>query len=233
MLQRPWRAAIGELRLMECAMVRGFPLRRGRRLAPGWWWSATTGRLVGYGSAAMRDAVMMLDQNPQVAGMVSRPLEFVWEERGRIVTHTPDLAVSMADGGIRLVDCPGSGGPSARLVGRARVVGACARDAGWEHRFADTADPVVLANARWLSVYRHPRCSVTIPASRLRAAFAKRVLRGGASSGHQHITSVFSGINPAKRVTRTAFARNRTTLVSPPSQWRQIAHSCTLRAWGT
>lgn len=178
MLQRPWRAAIGELRLMECAMVRGFPLRRGRRLAPGWWWSATTGRLVGYGSAAMRDAVMMLDQNPQVAGMVSRPLEFVWEERGRIVTHAPDLAVSMADGGIRLVDCPGSGGPSARLVGRARVVGACARDAGWEHLFADTADPVVLANARWLSVYRHPRCSVTIPASRLRAAFAKPTTLG-------------------------------------------------------
>ncbi|MET8755595.1 TnsA-like heteromeric transposase endonuclease subunit [Streptomyces sp. NPDC004667] len=178
MVQKPWRTAIGELPLMECPMVRAFPLRRGRRLAPGWWWSATTSRLVGYGSAAMRDAVMMLDQDPQVAGIVSRPVEFVWEEQGRIVTHTPDLAVAEAGGGIRLVDCPGSGGPSARLIGRARVVEACAQEAGWKHQFADTADPVVLANGRWLSVYRHPRCSVGIPAARLRGAFAQRSTLG-------------------------------------------------------
>lgn len=177
-VQRPWRTAVGELRLMEGPMVRGFSLRRGRRLAPGWWWSATTGRLVGYGSAAMRDAVMMLDQDPQVTGLVSRPVEFVWEERGRMVTHAPDLAVGMADGGIRLVECPGSGGPSARLLGRARVVGAFAREAGWEHRFSDTRDPVVMANGRWLSVYRHPRCSVGIPAARLSRAFARPTALG-------------------------------------------------------
>lgn len=178
MVQKPWQRALGELRLMEYPMVRGFPLRRGRRLAPGWWWSATTSRLVGYGSAAMRDAVMMLDQDPQVTGVVSRPVEFVWEERGRIATHAPDLAVAVADGGIRLVDCPGSDGPSARLVGRVRVVGTCARQAGWEHRFADTADPVVMANARWLSVYRHPRCSMGISAARLRRAFTRPTALG-------------------------------------------------------
>ncbi|MFE6335207.1 TnsA-like heteromeric transposase endonuclease subunit [Streptomyces sp. NPDC057806] len=174
-VQRPWRTAADELRLMECLMVRGFSLRRGRRLAPGWWWSATTGRLVGYGSAAMRDAVMMLDQDPQVTGLVSRPVEFVWEEGGRTVTHVPDLAVALVDGGIRLVDCPGSSKPSVRLASRVRVAGLCAQDAGWEHRFADAADPVALANGRWLSVYRHPRCSVGIPAARLREAFASPI----------------------------------------------------------
>uniref|UniRef100_UPI002F90BE1C TnsA-like heteromeric transposase endonuclease subunit n=1 Tax=Streptomyces sp. NBC_00998 TaxID=2903712 RepID=UPI002F90BE1C len=172
MVQRSWRTAAGELRLMECLMVRGFSLRRGRRLAPGWWWSATTGRLVGYGSAGMRDAVMMLDQDPQVTGMVCRPVEFVWQERGRTVTHTPDLAVALSDGGVRLVDCAGSSGPSTRLAGKARVVGACAEEAGWEHRFVDASAPVVLANGRWLSVYRHPRCSVGISPARLRGTFA-------------------------------------------------------------
>ncbi|WP_407842192.1 TnsA-like heteromeric transposase endonuclease subunit (plasmid) [Streptomyces sp. DSM 116496] len=156
---------------MEYPIVRGFPLRRGRRLAPGWWWSVTTGRLVGYGTAAMRDAVMLLDQDPQVVGIACRPVEFVWEEQGRIVTHAPDLAVATASGGVRLVDCPGSGGPSKRVVDRARVVGVCAREAGWEHRFADPADPVVTANARWLSLYRHPRCSVGISPALLRRAF--------------------------------------------------------------
>ncbi|MFD8154464.1 MULTISPECIES: TnsA-like heteromeric transposase endonuclease subunit [unclassified Streptomyces] len=175
MVQRPWRSAAGGLCLMECPMVRSFPLRRGRRLAPGWWWSATTSHLVGYGSAAMRDAVMMLDQDPQVTGMVSRPVELVWEEGGRTVTHAPDLAVALVDGSIHLVDCPGSSGPSARLASRARVAGLCAQDVGWEHRFADAADPVALANGRWLSVYRHPRCSAGIPAARLREAFASPI----------------------------------------------------------
>ncbi|WP_422519928.1 hypothetical protein [Streptomyces sp. 5.8] len=95
-VQLPWRTTTGELRPMDYPVVRGFPVRRGRRLAPGCWWSATTSRLVGYGSAAMRDAVMLLDRDPQVVGIACRPVEFVWEEQGRVVTHTPDLAVALA-----------------------------------------------------------------------------------------------------------------------------------------
>ncbi|MEU9255482.1 hypothetical protein AB0D66_27005 [Streptomyces sp. NPDC048270] len=76
------------------------------------------------------------------------------------------------------MDCPGTGGPPERLAGRARVVGACAQEAGWEHRFADAADPVVLANGRWLSVYRHPRCSAGISPARLRQTFASPIALG-------------------------------------------------------
>ncbi|MEU8437907.1 TnsA-like heteromeric transposase endonuclease subunit [Streptomyces sp. NPDC029216] len=169
--QLPWRTTAGELLLMDYPAVRSFPVRRGRLLAPGWWWSTTTSRLIGYGSAAMRDAVMLLDRDPQVVGIASRPVEFVWEEQGRLVAHTPDLAVALAGGTMHLMDCSGRGGPSRRLAGRARVVEACAREAGWEHRFAVAADPVVTANARWLSGYPHPRCSVGISAARLRRAF--------------------------------------------------------------
>jgi hypothetical protein len=42
----------GGLRRLSAADA--VPIRKGKRLAPGWWWSATTGRLVHYGSAAMR-----------------------------------------------------------------------------------------------------------------------------------------------------------------------------------
>ncbi|MEV1025007.1 TnsA-like heteromeric transposase endonuclease subunit [Streptomyces sp. NPDC050264] len=175
MVERPWRAAVEELSPLDRSVVRSYPLRRGRRLAPGWWWSATTGRLVGYGSAAMRDAVMMLDQDPQVVGLACRPVEFAWEQRGRVVAHAPDLVVAVVGGGMHWVDCPGRGGPSERLVGRARVVGACAREVGWEHRFAGVVDPVVVANVRWLSGYRHPRCAVGISPVRLRGAFVEPV----------------------------------------------------------
>ena len=99
----------------------------------------------------------------------------MWEQRGRVVAHAPDLAVAVVGGGMQLVDCPGWEGPSERLVCKARVVGACAREVGWEHRFADVADPVVTANAWWLSGYRHPRCAVGISPARLRSAFVEPV----------------------------------------------------------
>ncbi|MFJ3505696.1 TnsA-like heteromeric transposase endonuclease subunit [Streptomyces sp. NPDC090135] len=178
MVQLPWRTTAGKLRPIDYPAVRGFPVRRGRRLAPGWWWSATTSRLVGYGSAAMRDTVMLLDHDPQVVGIACRPVEFAWEEQRRVVTHTPDLAVALADGAMHLVDCPGRGGPSRRLTDRAQVVEACAREAGWEHRFAVAADPVVMANTRWLSGYRHPRCSVGISAAQVRSAFPEATALG-------------------------------------------------------
>lgn len=45
-LQRlPWLHVAQALALEELRPVRMFPVRRGRRVAPGWWWSATSGQL--------------------------------------------------------------------------------------------------------------------------------------------------------------------------------------------
>ncbi|MGW1771447.1 hypothetical protein [Streptomyces sp. NPDC002104] len=35
--QLPWRTTAGELRPMDDPAVRGFSVRRGQLLAPGWW----------------------------------------------------------------------------------------------------------------------------------------------------------------------------------------------------
>ena len=45
----PWLEAAGERRLEGCLPVQRFPVLKGRRVAPGWWWSATDRRLVHYG----------------------------------------------------------------------------------------------------------------------------------------------------------------------------------------
>ncbi|MFD4972432.1 hypothetical protein [Streptomyces sp. NPDC058424] len=52
MRQAAWLTVAEEGAAFGSAPVRLLPVRRGKRLAPGWWWSSTTGRLVHYGSAA-------------------------------------------------------------------------------------------------------------------------------------------------------------------------------------
>ncbi|MGW9241317.1 hypothetical protein [[Kitasatospora] papulosa] len=68
-----WRDAAREVALEDCGPVRPFPVRSGRRFAPGWWWSATTGRLVHYESGVIRNQVMQLDRDPSVVAIVALP----------------------------------------------------------------------------------------------------------------------------------------------------------------
>ncbi|MEU2929532.1 TnsA-like heteromeric transposase endonuclease subunit [Streptomyces sp. NPDC007251] len=183
--QRSWLEVAAELVPADCPPVRGFAVRRGRRLAPGWWWAATTGRLVAYGSAAMRDRLMLLDQERRVVGLACRPLEFVWRDGRRVVAHAPQLAARLADGGHVLVDCLGAGFPPRRLAGVQAVLEECAQEVGWQYRVEPAADPVVVANVRWLSGYRHPRCAGSVRPGRLRDVFTSRrpLVEGAAALG--------------------------------------------------
>ncbi|MGW3451352.1 TnsA-like heteromeric transposase endonuclease subunit [Streptomyces sp. NPDC001076] len=155
--QVPWLEAAQDVVFEESPAVRPFPVRPGRRVAPGWWWSSTTGRLVAYGSGVMRTELMLLDRDPAVVALACRPVELVWREDGRVVGHAPQLMARLQDGSGLLLDCAGRSGPSARLAARARVVAAAAEAAGWSYRLAGPPDPVLVANVRWLAGYRHPR----------------------------------------------------------------------------
>ncbi|WP_197287613.1 TnsA-like heteromeric transposase endonuclease subunit [Streptomyces apocyni] len=156
----PWLQAGREQALEECLPVRDFPVLRGRRIAPGWWWSATSGRLVHYGFGAMRTQVMMLDRDPKVVALACRPVELLWRGRsGKVVSHAPHLVARLADGSGLFVDCAGRCGAGRRLVQRAGHVEAAALAAGWHYRLVGPPRPAVEANVRWLADYRHPRCA--------------------------------------------------------------------------
>ncbi|MFH9177224.1 TnsA-like heteromeric transposase endonuclease subunit [Streptomyces albogriseolus] len=155
--QVSWLEAAQDVVFEDAPAVRPFPVRHGRRVAPGWWWSSTTRRLVAYGSGLMRTQLILLDHDPAVVALACRPVELVWREGGKHLAHAPPLMARLKDGTGLLVDSVGQGGPSARLVRRARVVAAAAQAAGWGYRFAEPPDPVVVANVRWLAGYRHPR----------------------------------------------------------------------------
>jgi hypothetical protein len=131
----------------------------GKRWGPGWWWSATTGRHVAHGSAAMRTQVMLLDRDRSVTGLAGRPVRVVWrEEDGAVRSWVPQLFARLADGSGMLADCPGAlevGGVRARRAGE--VLAAVCGQVGWVYRRLEPPGPVVTANVRWLAGYRHPR----------------------------------------------------------------------------
>jgi hypothetical protein len=66
-----------------------------------------------------------------------------------------------------------------------RVTALACGQAGWEFRRAGAIDPVLRANVRWLSRYRHARCRREPAASTLLEAFADRrpLLAGAALAG--------------------------------------------------
>ncbi|MFI8345632.1 TnsA-like heteromeric transposase endonuclease subunit [Streptomyces sp. NPDC085639] len=117
----------------RCPPLRPFPVRRGKRLAPGWWWSATTGRLVHYGSAAMRLHLMLLDRDQRVSGIAARPLELRWREPGGVRVHAPQLMLRLADGQGVLADCVAGRELSQRQRSVAAVLGEMCAAVGWRY----------------------------------------------------------------------------------------------------
>ncbi|MGW0694952.1 TnsA-like heteromeric transposase endonuclease subunit [Streptomyces sp. NPDC002738] len=172
--QLPWPQAAAEEVLEDGRPVRAFPVRAGRRIAPGWWWSATNGGLVHYGFGAMRTQLMLLDFDRSVKALACSPVELEWTGRGgRKVRHVPHLLARLRDGSGVLVDCAGSGGISRRLSGRTRVMEAAAESVGWHYRVVGAPDGVVAANVRWLAGFRHPRNAVGVDIGDLVACFAR------------------------------------------------------------
>lgn len=134
--QLQWDQAAASVQFEDVAPVSAFPVVPGRRWGPGWWWSATTGRHVVHGLAAMRTQLMVLDRNPDVTGLAARPVRLLWRDTdGRVRSWVPQLFARYADGTGLLADCPSSptaGGDGAQ---RARMVleAACAL-VGWAYR---------------------------------------------------------------------------------------------------
>lgn len=137
--------------------VRRFPSYRGQRSYPGLWWAATLGRHVGFESWLERDTAMLLDFDPHVVGFASQPFWLSWPEGGRVRSHAPDFFARLDDGAGVVVDCR----PAKRIRPQdAAVFRATERacgEVGWRYELVHAHDPVLLANARWLSGYRHPR----------------------------------------------------------------------------
>lgn len=184
----------GRVRLAECGGVRfedavparSFRWSRGQGHFPGWWWLATTGRHVGYESWLERDHLMLLDFDPAVTAVASQPFWLHWHDGRRSRRHAPDFFARLADGTGVVVDVRADDRIGPQDAEAFEVTARACASAGWEFRRVGTVDPVLAANVRWLSRYRHPRCAGSpATADALRRAFAvpARLLAGAAEAG--------------------------------------------------
>jgi hypothetical protein len=105
-----------------------------------------------------RDAVMLLDFDPDVVAVSSQPFCLTWAGRLRARRHVPDFFARQADGSAVVIDVRPDelvGADDAEVF--AATQRACAA-VGWGYRRVGVADPVLAANVRWLSGFRHRRC---------------------------------------------------------------------------
>jgi hypothetical protein len=152
--------------------VREFPSYPGQRGFPGLWWSSTMRDLVGYESWLKRDQVMMLDFSPQVVAFAAQPFWLTWPDGAVKRRHAPDYFARLADGTGLVIDVRADDDiGSENSLAFAAAEQACL-SAGWVYQRAGALAPVLAANLRWLSDYKHPRALNPVYASALTAAFA-------------------------------------------------------------
>lgn len=150
--------SVARVAFEDALPAREFFSYRGQRHFPGLWWLATTGRHVGYESWLERDHVMALDFDRAVIAVSSQPFTLSWGGRGRRVSHTPDYFARLDDGSGVVADVRPADrvGPEDAVKFEATAA-ACAIVGSWSFRLAHELEPVLAANIRWLSGYRHPR----------------------------------------------------------------------------
>lgn len=139
---------------------------------PGWYWSATLGRRIGFESWVARDHLVALDFDPDVVDIVSQPFWLVWcDEQGKRWRHAPDFLVRLTGGHTLVLDSRSLGLIGQRDRAVCAAMSLAAGMVGWEHAVWDRLDPVTAANHRWLAGYRHPRCFDEALARELLAVF--------------------------------------------------------------
>jgi len=163
----------GEL-LEDAEPVRRFHFEKGGASFAGWRWLATTGRHVGFESWLERDHLTLMDFDPAIVAVAAQPFWLHWrDEAGKPRRHAPDYFARRRDGGGVVVDVRPDDRIPARDAEAFAVTSAACEMVGWEFRRVGVADPVLMANVRWLSRYRHDRCRVPHLAAKLLAVFGE------------------------------------------------------------
>ncbi len=160
-------------RFEDALPVRSFRFEKRLRSFAGWWYFATTSTHVGFESWLERDHLMLMDFDPDVRAVSSQPFWLRWRDgEGRVRRHVPDFFARRDDGTGVVVDIRPDDRIPERDAETFAVTALACEAAGWEYRRSGDLDPVLVANVRWLSRYRHRRCLVPGIAAVLLEAFA-------------------------------------------------------------
>lgn len=171
--------------------MRPFRWSRGERHFAGWYWAATTGQHVGFESWLERDRLLLVDFDPEVVGVASQPFWLHWYDGERERRHAPDYFMRRADGSAVVVDVRADERIEPKDAEAFEVTRLACVQAGWKFERLGVPDAVLLANVRWLSRYRHPRCLKGTVAARLRKVFVSPVpLMAGADAAGDRLATL-------------------------------------------
>ena len=149
------------VRFEDALQAREFRFEKGLRNFAGWWYFATTGSHVGFESWLERDHLMLMDFDPEVTAVASQPFWLRWRDGDdRARRHVPDYFARRRDGSAVVVDVRPDDRIPPRDAETFAVTAAACESAGWDYRRSGDLEPVLAANVRWLSRYRHRRCLV-------------------------------------------------------------------------
>jgi hypothetical protein len=173
-------------RFEEALPARPFRFGKGLQSFAGWWYFATTDSHVGFESWLERDHLMLMDFDPEVTAVASQPFWLRWRDGDdEVRRHVPDYFARRRDGGAVVVDVRPDDRIPPRDAETFAVTAAACELAGWGYRRSGDLDPVLAANVRWLSRYRHRRFGVPEVAAVLVEAFAggRALFEGAEAAG--------------------------------------------------
>jgi hypothetical protein len=152
-------------------VVSGAPWRtarsaRGQVHYPGFYWSATTSGHVIYESRLELARLLLADFDPDVPAIAAQPLLLRAQAGGRIRRHVPDFLLSRADRTVRVVNVKPTGRLADPAIAEALAwPGELFEARGWGYEVWSGADPVLLANVRFLVGWPPPSTELTYQAA--------------------------------------------------------------------
>lgn len=184
--QRESLASCWSVAFERAGAVRRFTSRQGQRSFSGLWFFASSGEHVGFESWLERDRLMVLDADPDVVAVASQPFWLHWEGLDdRPLRHAPDFFARRRDGSAVVIDVRADDRIAADDAVKFAATARACESVGWGYERVGAVDPVLAANLRWLSGYRHQRYHRPRETDRLRQVFAQTtaLMEGAAGVG--------------------------------------------------
>ncbi|MFZ3492592.1 TnsA-like heteromeric transposase endonuclease subunit [Streptomyces sp. 5.8] len=159
--------------------VREFRWYRGQKHYSGWYYAATTGRLVAYESRLELARILLADFDRTVVEIAAQPFQLTGRDGDRIRRHVPDLLFVHADGLVTVVDVKApSRMKDSKVISQFDWTRQLCSRRGWAYETWSGAEASVLENVRFLAGYRrHELVEMSLAARVLEAA------RAGATIG--------------------------------------------------
>jgi hypothetical protein len=155
-VHRPFR----DVRASQVAAAvpwRGTRSARGQAHYPGYYWCARTSAHVIYESRLELARLLIADFDPAVVAIAAQPFRLRARAGGRVRRHVPDFFLVRADQSALVVNVkPAAQLADPEVAAALEWPGRLAQEHGWDYEIWTGADPVYLANLRFLAGYRRP-----------------------------------------------------------------------------